>query len=88
MIDCKTLAKDIKDEVKAEVAEIVATGARAPHLCVIQVGDDHASCVYIKNKVMAAKYTGKVNVLKFPTFTISFCKKKVVTMSGINKGLS
>ena len=58
MIDCRAIAKEIKDEVKLEVEKVVEAGEPPPHLTVVQVGDDPASCVYIKNKISAARYTG------------------------------
>ncbi|XP_060572573.1 bifunctional methylenetetrahydrofolate dehydrogenase/cyclohydrolase, mitochondrial-like [Ruditapes philippinarum] len=58
IIDGKQMAQTIKDEVKEEVAKIMATGKRAPQLSVILVGDDAASKTYIKNKFKAAEYTG------------------------------
>ena len=60
MIDCRVLAKEIKDEVKLEVEKVVEAGEPPPHLTVLQVGDDAASCIYIKNKINAAKYTGRI----------------------------
>ena len=64
MIDCKALAKEIKDEVKEEVDDIIAKGNRPPHLSVVQVGDDPASSLYIKNKITATKYTGESHTCK------------------------
>ena len=63
VIDCRALAKEIKDEVKLEVEKVVAAGEPPPHLTVIQVGDDPASTVYIKNKISAAKYTGMISLM-------------------------
>lgn len=53
------MAKQIKDEVKAEVSSLVASGHRPPHLSVVIMGDDPASKTYVKNKTKAAEYTGK-----------------------------
>lgn len=58
ILDGKALSAIVKDEVKAEVAEIVARGGRVPCLCVIIVGENPASQVYVRNKVKAAEYTG------------------------------
>ena len=54
------MAKEIKNEVKVEVAELVAQGKRPPHLSVILVGEDPASKAYIRNKRKAAEYTGEL----------------------------
>jgi len=48
----------VKDEVAAEVKEIEAKYGRKPCLCVIIVGQNPASQVYVRNKVKAAAYTG------------------------------
>ena len=58
VIDGKAMAKEIKNEIKAEVSEIVASGRRPPHLSVVLVGENPASKTYVKNKTKAAEYTG------------------------------
>ena len=58
IIDGKAISQAVKDEVKAEVAGIVSRGERVPCLCVIIVGDNSASQVYVRNKIKAAAYTG------------------------------
>jgi methylenetetrahydrofolate dehydrogenase (NADP+)/methenyltetrahydrofolate cyclohydrolase len=58
IIDGKAISQAVKDEVKAEVAGIVSRGERVPCLCVIIVGDNPASQVYVRNKIKAAAYTG------------------------------
>lgn len=52
------MAQTIKDELKAELDELVAAGKRRPHLSVLQVGENPASKTYIKNKFKAAEYIG------------------------------
>ena len=58
------MAKEIKDEVRLEVEEWVAAGNRRPKLTAVIVGDDPASRTYVKNKMTAAKYTGKTTILE------------------------
>ena len=58
IIDGKAISQAVKDEVRAEVAAIEAEGKRKPCLCVIIVGENPASQVYVRNKVKAAAYTG------------------------------
>ena len=58
LIDGKAIAKEIRDEVKAEVDQIKASGRRPPQLTVVLVGSDPASVVYVKNKIKACHYTG------------------------------
>lgn len=57
IIDGKKISQAIKDEVKAEAAELSAKGVTAT-LAVIQVGADPASTVYVNNKKKACAYTG------------------------------
>ena len=58
IIDGKAISLAVKDEVRAEVAELEAKYGRKPCLCVIIVGENSASQVYVRNKVKAAEYTG------------------------------
>ena len=58
IIDGKALSVTVKDEVRAQVAELEAKYGRKPCLCVIIVGETPASQVYVRNKVKAAAYTG------------------------------
>ena len=51
------MAQLIKDELKAEVAELKEKGI-VPCLAVIQVGNDPASSVYVNNKKKACAYIG------------------------------
>ncbi|MGN1267679.1 MAG: tetrahydrofolate dehydrogenase/cyclohydrolase catalytic domain-containing protein, partial [Dorea sp.] len=57
IIDGKTFSLQIKDELKAEVAEMKAQGQDVC-LAVIQVGNDPASSVYVRNKKRACEYIG------------------------------
>lgn len=57
LIDGKKISKEIKDELKAEVAELLKQGKTCA-LAVIQVGDDPASSVYVGNKKKACAYIG------------------------------
>ena len=58
IIDGKALSAAVKEEVKAQVPELEAQYGRKPCLCVIIVGENPASQVYVRNKVKAAAYTG------------------------------
>ena len=60
LLNGKELADKIKDEVKAEVEEMDET----PCLVVLQVGDNAASSVYVKNKENACKYCGITSVVQ------------------------
>lgn len=55
IIDGKLISKQIKDELKEEVATLAAEGKTCA-LAVIQVGNDPASSVYVGNKKKACAY--------------------------------
>jgi methylenetetrahydrofolate dehydrogenase (NADP+)/methenyltetrahydrofolate cyclohydrolase len=57
IIDGKLISKQIKDELKTEVAGLKANGTEIC-LAVIQVGNDPASSVYVGNKKKACEYIG------------------------------
>ena len=58
IIDGKTTAATIKQEIAAEVAEMVAKGMKRPHLAAILVGHDGGSETYVRNKVLACEACG------------------------------
>ena len=58
IIDGKALSAVVKDEVRDAVPVLEKKYGRKPCLCVIIVGEDPASQVYVRNKVKAAAYTG------------------------------
>lgn len=57
IIDGKRISQEIKDELKEKVASLKAEGKQAA-LAVIQVGNDPASSVYVRNKKKACEYIG------------------------------
>lgn len=57
IIDGKAISAQIKDEVKQEVARLAERGVILT-LAVVQVGEDPASTVYVRNKQKACDYTG------------------------------
>ena len=63
IIDGKALSQAVKDEVKSEIPALEERFGRKPCLCVIIVGDNPASRVYVRNKVKAAEYTGMSSIL-------------------------
>ncbi|MBD9192550.1 MAG: bifunctional methylenetetrahydrofolate dehydrogenase/methenyltetrahydrofolate cyclohydrolase FolD [Roseburia inulinivorans] len=56
-IDGKKISQDIKDELKEKVTALKDTGTEVA-LAVIQVGNDPASSVYVRNKKKACEYIG------------------------------
>ena len=66
LIDGKATAAAIKEEIAAEVREIVAHGGKQPHLAAILVGYDGGSETYVKNKVIACEACGfKSTLIRF-----------------------
>lgn len=66
LIDGKATAAKIKEEIAAEVTEIVAKGGKRPHLAAILVGHDGGSETYVKNKVIACEVCGfKSSLIRF-----------------------
>ena len=66
LIDGKATAAKIKEEIAAEVKEIIANGGKQPHLAAILVGHDGGSETYVKNKVLACEACGfKSSLFRF-----------------------
>ena len=57
LIDGKRISAEIKDELKKEVVQLKGQGITGA-LAVIQVGNDPASSVYVRNKKRACEYIG------------------------------
>lgn len=57
LIDGKKISREIKDELREKAAQMKARGEERC-LAVIQVGNDPASAVYVKNKKKACEYVG------------------------------
>lgn len=69
-IDGKLTAKNLRDQLAAEVTELKARYNIQPSLTVIIVGDDPASHVYVKNKVKQTQEIGMIsNNIKLPSET-------------------
>lgn len=57
IIDGKKISQEIKDELKEKVSVLKAAG-KTGALAVVQVGEDPASSVYVRNKKNACAYIG------------------------------
>ncbi|MDD6193725.1 MAG: bifunctional methylenetetrahydrofolate dehydrogenase/methenyltetrahydrofolate cyclohydrolase FolD [Lachnospiraceae bacterium] len=57
IIDGKKISQDIKDELREQVRLLKEQGKKVS-LAVILVGEDPASCVYVRNKKKACEYIG------------------------------
>ena len=58
LLNGKTLAETIKQEIAEEVAELVASGGKKPHLAAVLVGSDGASQTYVNSKVQSCERVG------------------------------
>ncbi|MDO4948967.1 MAG: bifunctional methylenetetrahydrofolate dehydrogenase/methenyltetrahydrofolate cyclohydrolase FolD [Bacteroidales bacterium] len=63
IIDGKAIAEQVKREIAAEVADILAQGGKRPHLAAILVGHDGGSETYVANKVKACEACGFTSTL-------------------------
>lgn len=70
LIDGKTISAEIKDRLRSAVAEFPEKYGRVPQLCVIRVGEDPASVIYVRNKEKACEAVGiKNNTVVLPDTT-------------------
>ena len=58
IIDGRAVAQGVRDRVKREVEELVASGGPQPGLATILVGDDPASEIYVRNKHEKSREAG------------------------------
>ena len=66
LIDGKKISSDIKKEIAAEVAEMIAAGKKQPHLAAVLVGHDGGSESYVAAKVKACEECGfKSTLIRF-----------------------
>ncbi|MDX5630192.1 MULTISPECIES: bifunctional methylenetetrahydrofolate dehydrogenase/methenyltetrahydrofolate cyclohydrolase FolD [unclassified Brenneria] len=61
IIDGKTIAQQVKDEVAARVKQRLAAGKRAPGLAVILVGENPASQIYVASKRKVCEEVGFIS---------------------------
>jgi methylenetetrahydrofolate dehydrogenase (NADP+)/methenyltetrahydrofolate cyclohydrolase len=66
LIDGKAVSAQIKQEIAAEVEEIVKNGGKRPHLAAILVGHDGGSETYVASKIKACEVCGfKSTMIRF-----------------------
>lgn len=66
LIDGKAISEQVKQEIAAEVTEIVRKGGKRPHLAAILVGHDGGSETYVAAKVKACEVCGfKSTLIRF-----------------------
>ena len=57
LLNGKVIADKVKDDLRDVVTKMKGEG-KSFNLCVVQVGDDAASSVYVRNKERACEYIG------------------------------
>ncbi|MDD4921777.1 MAG: bifunctional methylenetetrahydrofolate dehydrogenase/methenyltetrahydrofolate cyclohydrolase FolD [Bacteroidales bacterium] len=63
LIDGKAVADAVKQEIAAEVTQMISEGKKRPHLAAILVGHDGGSETYVANKVKACAICGFTSTL-------------------------
>lgn len=87
LLDGKKTADVIKKNISSEVAGMLQSGKRAPHLAAILVGDNGASETYVKSKVKACAEIGFTSSLFH--FDDSVSEKELLTkIISINNDIS
>ncbi|MFM2375546.1 MAG: bifunctional methylenetetrahydrofolate dehydrogenase/methenyltetrahydrofolate cyclohydrolase FolD [Bacteroidota bacterium] len=83
LLDGKALSQTIREELRDEVARVVAAGHRPPHLVAILVGENPASHTYVANKVRACAFVGfRSTELKYDAhLTEKFLLKKLQALN-------
>jgi methylenetetrahydrofolate dehydrogenase (NADP+)/methenyltetrahydrofolate cyclohydrolase len=70
IIDGKKVSAEVKEEIKAVVAEMIDNDLKAPHLAAVIVGEDPASQTYVASKERAAHRIGMTSsVYRMPVET-------------------
>jgi methylenetetrahydrofolate dehydrogenase (NADP+)/methenyltetrahydrofolate cyclohydrolase len=68
IIDGKAVATSIRSALKAEIETLSVSSGKHPGLAVVLVGDDHASRIYVRNKINACAELGiKSTLVELPT---------------------
>lgn len=89
ILDGKALAQNLKDGLKAEVADLKQQTGSVPNLVNVIVGNDHGSCAYAKSQKNAAEYIGiqyELNALPEDVSEdeLNECIKKLNADSSVN----
>ncbi len=67
LIDGKSIAARLKEEMASEVAELKRKGFKTPHLAAVLVGTDGASETYVASKIKACELVGlKSSLIRLP----------------------
>lgn len=70
ILDGLKLSKQIKQEIKESVDQLVTEGKRAPHLAAVLVGENGASQTYVNSKIKDCKQVGfRSSLVRLPETT-------------------
>ena len=64
LLDGKSVARQSREEIKAQVKELQSVGYRPPHLAAILVGEHQASMTYVRQKVRDCEEIGFESTLR------------------------
>ena len=64
LIDGKSVAAQVKADVRTQIEAVVARGGRRPGLAVVMVGQNPASQVYVRGKRKACEEVGIVSIAR------------------------
>lgn len=64
LIDGKSVAAQVKADVRAQIEALVARGGRRPGLAVVMVGQNPASQVYVRGKRKASEEVGIISIAR------------------------
>lgn len=78
ILDGKIISQNILEEVNREILCRKNMGILPPVLAVILIGDDHASAVYVKNKLLACRKVGIV--CKFFNFDAHITEQELLAI--------
>lgn len=62
ILDGKLTSQKVKDDIAAEVKQLVEKGLRKPCLAVVLVGDNEASKIYVRNKKRSCEEVGFISL--------------------------
>jgi len=83
IIDGNEIANKIKEKIKSEIEKLKISTKKSPVLASIQVGENPASNVYIKNQKISCEEVGiEYNLIKLPENTAE--EKLIETLNNLN----
>ena len=83
IIDGRKVSAEIKQEIGAEVNELIRKGKKVPHLAAVLVGNDGSSVTYVNNKVKDCAEVGfKSTLLRYDdNITEAFLLERIAALN-------